>query len=130
MATVPNHSQSDRIARDVAKLMRGEGDTLQAWIGNSYRSIPTTHSVNGESIVHSIRLIHWDTTIAEVVQGVGLTYFDARYHSGTTRSFQSRILKGLANLQGEAWTRVQTAYSELARPTGERSVLDYSEDGE
>lgn len=125
MATVPNHSQADRIARDVARLMRGDGHTVEYWSGNSYLGVPSTQSVSGPDIVHAIRYVHWNTTIAEVVQGVGLTYFDARYHSSTTRSFQARILKGLANLQGDAWSRVQAAYGELAKPTGARGVLDW-----
>lgn len=127
MATVPNHSQADRIARDVARLMRGDGHTLSYWQGNSYRSVPTTHLTRGASVVHSIRLIHWDTTIAEVVHGVGLTYFDARYLSRTTRGFQSRIIKGLANLEGARWSRVQAAHAELAKPADGRAILDWTE---
>ena len=125
---VPNHSQADRITSDIRKLLDGKGDTLQYWQGNSYRGIPVTVSLANETVLHGIKLKHWDTTIA-VVTMAGPIYFDARYISSTTRSFQGRILNAMRTAYGENYAAVVRIAEELALPTGERDVLDWIDDG-
>ena len=125
---VPNHAQTSRIRFDIQKLQNGQGDQLEYWQGNSYRGIPVTVSLANETVLHGIKLKHWDTTIA-VVTMAGPIYFDARYISSTTRSFQGRILNAMRTAYGENYAAVVRIAEELALPTGERDVLDWIDDG-
>ena len=103
---VTNKEQETRIATDVLTLK-----TARDWQGNSYSG--TAYAEN-----NSYDLLHWSTRIATVQDGA-LTYFDARYHSATTRGFQGRILRGLAR----AGIDVSAARQELSKPTHERGVV-------
>lgn len=103
---VANYEQETRIATDILTLK-----TARDWQGNSYSG--TVYAEN-----NSYDLYHWSTRIATVKDGA-LTYFDARYHSATTRGFQGRILRGLAR----AGIDVSQAKQELAKPTDAREIL-------
>ena len=121
MATVPNHSQVDRIASDLRQFSQGTRPT--DWHGNSYSGY-TFLSARHDGIVYVLQ--HWNTSIAEFVVkdgAVKLIHFDARYHSSTTRSFQGRILTAMEHAAVDP-TPGQTSISwELSRPTGARTVL-------
>lgn len=121
---VPNHQQQHVIQSDVAHLPDFDrGNEFREWSGNSYAG----HTeYTGEFVRYVLR--HWSTTIAEieyshVTKTTTLTYFDARYHSSTTRSFQGRILRAL----DRAGVSVAEAYNQLSRPTHQRGLMYRSE---
>lgn len=124
---VPNHSQTSRIQHDIQTILRGQGDRVSYWQGNSYKSIPVTIHVDGHRIIHGIKLVHWNTPIA-IITAVGAIYFDARYISSTTRGFQGRIVNAMRNVFGNDYASVARIVEELSLPTSERDVLDWLND--
>lgn len=108
MANTPNHQQTAKIAADISALQ--EGRPVKDWHGNSYK---------GHIYGDHYRLIHWHTAIATFDSTGRCVYFNATYHSVTTRSFQRRILDAMSP-SDPMHDRV---VEELAKPTGARGRI-------
>lgn len=123
MVTIPNHSQAQRIRRDVRRLAADLITHGDAWQGNSYAL-----QVEIDPGSKALQYRHWSTIICEIEQAPGttekvrVTYFDARYHSSTTRGFQGRLLEAFKYglIPADQLSRI---VNELALPTGLRGVL-------
>lgn len=130
--TVPNYGQSTRITIDLRRLAGVDHrSTIRDWRGNSYQGRLYQDYGTGFSIYE---LVHWRTTIAQFTTmhpgEVRLAYFNASYISATTRGFQGRILKGMADALGEDHPDVQLVAHELGKPTHKRGELVLSFDSE
>lgn len=119
--TTPNHAQVNRIAYGLNSL--AEGKSAPDWRGNSYAGV-VGYAKSG---AHLYTLIHWSTPIAQLhvsAEGkVSVLYFDARYISSTTRSFQGRIYRALTKVHGIRPNDLTAIGDELAKSTGNRGVL-------
>jgi len=119
MATIPNYRQSERMASDLSLLASHQYPQIKDWTGSSYtgRAISTWPARQ-----HAYELTHWDTLIARFVEtptGIALDYFDATYHSVSTRAFQGRILAAVADYPNIE----NTIRDELAKPTQHRGII-------
>ena len=108
MTNTPNHQQTAKITGDICTLQQGR--PVKDWHGNSY---------SGYFDGNHYRLIHWNTEIARFDSTGRCVYFDAQYHSTTTRSFQGRILAAMSP-RDPMYDRVR---EELGKPTGDRGLI-------
>ena len=125
MSSVPNHLQAERIASDLRKFKDVDyKTTIKDWRGNSYQGRLYTDYQTGLPVYE---LVHWNTTIAQfttLVPGkVICTYFDASYHSSTTRAFQSRIVNAMGRSAVDTLAQSRIYY-ELSHPTAIRGIVD------
>lgn len=122
---VPNYAQIDRIVADIEKLYKGElrHRPMRIWEGNSYSGL--VHYDPKLGAIYT--LYHWNTVICELNETDGLVYFDAIYHSSTTRRYQSRIQRALHEtaLDSISHLRLKMIDAELNKPTGKRTALDW-----
>lgn len=122
---VPNHAQTSRIRFDLQRLAGiDHKNTIKDWHGNSYQGRLYSDYQTRLSIYE---LVHWSTTIAQFTTEtpgvVRLHYFNARYISSTTRSFQGRILNAMATALGENHPSVIQVREMLSQPTHNRTAL-------
>lgn len=108
MTNTPNHQQTARITADLSALQ--QGTPVKNWQGNSYHGY-----ISGGFY----RLIHWSTEIATFDDTGRCVYFDATYHSATTRSFQGRILAAMSTSD----PMYDAVKAELGKPTGTRGYI-------